>query len=425
MIGTAPPGGGRVTWGQRAGWVAAFGAAVVLVAISCAMNYKFGTTMGRTPEDGHIYGLAAVAADVLKALSPFVIVAAFRRKLWANFTAGIAVFLVVGAFALVGALGHLSLNRNDVTGKREVASTDYKELRSDEKRLNQNLAWIPQHRGVATIEADMRTAELQRMWTLTARCGNVQNAAGRQFCGDYNKLVAELGSAREAASIDAKLKEVKTKLAKFESGVVEADPQASSLSKLTGFEMGSVQIALLLLFVALLEVGSGLAPFAAAALIKSDIKAAKSATDEKTATEAATKTAPATTEQARKKDDDADNEPPADGENKSTVVHFPKPATAAKAETSTSAAMVAVPSIAAISATLSLPVKREAALPDLLGLIARIGTIPAEKHLAKRWGVHKATVNKWVRSAQWKAHIQRQKVGRSVRITGASHPLAA
>ena len=41
-------------------------AATVLLAVSMAMNYKFGASLGKTPTDQQIYGMASAAADCFK-----------------------------------------------------------------------------------------------------------------------------------------------------------------------------------------------------------------------------------------------------------------------------------------------------------------------------------------------------------------------
>ena len=55
-------------------------AAGVLLAVSAAMNYRFGFSLGKTEMDGQIYGLASAAADCFKALAPFFFFAAVRNK---------------------------------------------------------------------------------------------------------------------------------------------------------------------------------------------------------------------------------------------------------------------------------------------------------------------------------------------------------
>jgi hypothetical protein len=55
-------------------------AASVLLAVSAALNWSFGYSLGSTEFDGMILGAASVAADCFKALMPFFFFAAYR--LW-------------------------------------------------------------------------------------------------------------------------------------------------------------------------------------------------------------------------------------------------------------------------------------------------------------------------------------------------------
>src|SRR5262245_38286163 len=55
-------------------------AAGILLAVSAAMNYRFGFSLGKTAMDGQIYGLASAAADCFKALVPFFFFAAVRNR---------------------------------------------------------------------------------------------------------------------------------------------------------------------------------------------------------------------------------------------------------------------------------------------------------------------------------------------------------
>ena len=60
-------------------------AAGVLLAVSAAMNWRFGFSLGRTELDGQIYGAAsAAAADCMKALVPFFFFAAIRNRMWSQ-----------------------------------------------------------------------------------------------------------------------------------------------------------------------------------------------------------------------------------------------------------------------------------------------------------------------------------------------------
>ena len=55
-------------------------AAGVLLAVSAAMNWRFGYSLGKTELDGQIYGAASAAADCFKALVPFFFFAAIKNR---------------------------------------------------------------------------------------------------------------------------------------------------------------------------------------------------------------------------------------------------------------------------------------------------------------------------------------------------------
>ena len=112
-------------------------AAGVLLAVSAAMNWRFGFSLGRTEFDGQIYGAASAAADCLKALVPFFFFAAIRNKIWSQAAASALVWVVVTAYAMTSALGHAALNRFDSTGHRAQEAQTYKDLRTDLKRAEE------------------------------------------------------------------------------------------------------------------------------------------------------------------------------------------------------------------------------------------------------------------------------------------------
>lgn len=239
-------------------------AAGVLLAVSAAMNYRFGFSLGKTPTDGQIYGLASAAADCFKALAPFFFFAAVRSKMWSQAMAAAVVWLVVTAYSMTSAVGHAALNRLDTTGQRAVEAANYKDLRADAKRAQEQLAWIPQHRPAATVEADLNGMKSQRFWAATQGCTDATLKASRDFCQQFHKLSAELASARESAKLETRIAEITAKLGQGHGTVLaEADPQASVLSKLLGIDIDTVQTALTLFVALLIEIGSGFGMYVA------------------------------------------------------------------------------------------------------------------------------------------------------------------
>ena len=240
-------------------------AAGILLAVSAAMNYRFGFSLGKTAVDGQIYGLASAAADCFKALVPFFFFAALRNKMWSQALAAALVWTVVTGYSLTSALGHAALNRLDTSGKRAVEAATYADLRADSKRAQEQLTWIPQHRPPDTVQSELNALKAQRAWTNTAGCSDITGKSNREFCQQFHKLNAELASAMEAQKLETRIADVGARLAQTAgtTALAEADPQASVLAKLSGLKVELVQTALTLFVALLIEIGSGFGMYVA------------------------------------------------------------------------------------------------------------------------------------------------------------------
>lgn len=236
-----------------------------MLAVSAAMNWRFGYSLGTTEFDGLIYGAASAAADCLKALIPFFLFAAIRNRMWSQAAAAAVVGVVVTAYSLTSALGHAALNRLDTTGQRAQQTAVYQDMRSDVKRMEEQVGWIPKHRPAATVASEMNGLKNQIYWSRTQGCTVVNGKFNRDFCQQYHTLSAEHANAVQAADLSKKIMEVKAQLAKSgdsHTALTEADPQAAMLAKIGGLvfpdlKVDDVQMALTIFIALLLEVGSG------------------------------------------------------------------------------------------------------------------------------------------------------------------------
>lgn len=245
-------------------------AAGVLLAVSAAMNWRFGVNLGRTELDGQIYGAASAAADCFKALVPFFFFAAIRNRMWSQAAASALVWVVVTAYSLTSALGHAALNRFDTASQRTVAATNYGDLRGDLARAQEQLGWIPQHRPALMVSSEIDGAKTQKAWSFTNGCTNITGKQGRDFCQKYHALSAELAAATQATALETKISEIEAKLAAATGTSVmsEADPQAAVLAKLgaiflANLKVEDVQTAMTIFIALLLEVGSGFGMYVA------------------------------------------------------------------------------------------------------------------------------------------------------------------
>lgn len=245
-------------------------AAGVLLAVSAAMNWQFGYSLGRNPFDGQLYGAASAAADCMKALVPFYFFAAWRNREWAQAAASALVWSVVTAYSLTSALGNAAHSRNDTAGARLTQSQQYQDARADMKRAQDQLSWIPQHRPLATVQAEIEGLKANKAWGWSDGCKKLDGAAERKLCDRFHALEAEAGSAGQAAELEKRIQAAEGKLsgASSTAGAVEADPQAAVLASLLSVVLPGVKVTqvqtMMSVFVALLlEVGSGLGMFVA------------------------------------------------------------------------------------------------------------------------------------------------------------------
>lgn len=245
-------------------------AAGVLLAVSAAMNWRFGVSLGRTEMDGQIYGAASAAADCLKALVPFFFFAAVRNKVWSQAAASALVWVVVTAYSMTSALGHAALNRYDSTGQRAQLAQTYNDLRADLKRAEEQAGWIPQARPYEAVSSALEGLKAKREWKWTEGCAKTSGPQTRAFCQDFASLSAELASSKAIAESNNRISGIKAKIAHMEGSpaMSEADPQAKVLTEIAavvvpGVKIEDVQMALTIFVALLLEIGSGFGMYVA------------------------------------------------------------------------------------------------------------------------------------------------------------------
>ena len=246
-------------------------AAGVLLFVSAAMNWSFGFGLGKTPLESQILGAGSVGADVLKALIPFLVLYAMKHRSWMQAMAGILVWTICTTYSLTSSLGFAAHNRSDTVGERTLAVTQYGDLREQLKSVNAKLGWIPQHRSVAEVDADINAILDKRIKkgrnrgkTIGQVTKNFTNKSwySRHYGDKVLNLRKELAIAKNAETLYA---EKATLTGKLEStstkSVTTADPQAAILTQITGLSIEKVQLGLIILLSLLVEIGSGLGFF--------------------------------------------------------------------------------------------------------------------------------------------------------------------
>jgi hypothetical protein len=106
-------------------------------------------------------------------------------------------------------------------------------------------------------------------------CVETAGKTTREFCSHYNALKAELGTALRAAQIEARITELTGKLDKASSSSTsvrsEADPQAQTLSFLTGYDLHTSQGITIAIVAIMILACAGLGPYAAASMLQTPV----------------------------------------------------------------------------------------------------------------------------------------------------------
>ncbi len=235
-------------------------AALMLLAVSAAMNWQFGYSLGKTEFDSQVFGAASIAADGLKALLPFFIFAAWRNRNWSQALGGAALWAVCILYALTSALGFAALNRSDTSGSRTIQTEKYEDLRAQLNQVSQQQSWIEKHRAAGMVAADIEGAKQNVRWTTSEGCTNATVTLSREFCESYHRLQAELAAAKKDEVLQKQAAEIRAKLGEMDgrSAVKVADPQAAIISTLSGVDISRVEVGLTILITLLVELGSSL-----------------------------------------------------------------------------------------------------------------------------------------------------------------------
>lgn len=240
-------------------------AALVMCAISGAMNYLFMASLGKTPLEGHVLGAASAAADVLKALLPFFIAWGWAAGRIVASVSGTFAFLFFAGFSLLSAIGFAADNRGTLVDVRESTTQAYSRVQvllgDAEARRNA----LPAHRPASVVEEELSAHRQNRRWSATNECANATEAESRAFCTEYFRLRAELAAANEFDRLTkqiASLQGEDEKLRQDGAGQ-DSDPQVSLLSRITGQNPEPVRLALTIAVALLVEIGASLGLFLA------------------------------------------------------------------------------------------------------------------------------------------------------------------
>jgi hypothetical protein len=253
-------------------------ASLICLGVSAVANWRYGHTLARTEFDGHMYGAALAAGDVLMALMPFFFFAAVANfrvrpgKATIQMLASLVLWLATTVVAFQAAVSHSSTNRLDAASTRTVTATAYADVRTELTEAREARKRLQWHRPEATVKAEIEKHKTQRQWTLTTECTEPAGKAAREYCAQYQTFVSELGSAQQAAKLDTRIAELTAKSDKLTetSGnvvVSEADAGASTWARLFKIDLREMQSWITLALAGFIWLAASLGPYSSAAVL--------------------------------------------------------------------------------------------------------------------------------------------------------------
>lgn len=240
-------------------------AALVMCAVSAAMNYLFLSSLGKTPLEGQVLGAASAAADVLKALLPFFIAWSWQARRFAAVGTGSLAFVFFAGFSLLSALGFAADNRGVLVEARDTITSAYERMERETRDAETRLTGLPVHRPAAVVLEEIERHRQNRRWIATKECAEATEPQSRDFCAAYFGLRAELAAGQEAERLSGSITALQTEAAQLRGTGAgqDSDPQVSLLSRITGQAPEPVRFALIIAVAVLVEIGASLGLFLA------------------------------------------------------------------------------------------------------------------------------------------------------------------
>jgi hypothetical protein len=228
---------------------------VAMVVLSAFVNNSFGYSLGTTEKNAQIFGAVSVVAVGVMAVLPLRVSAHWSsgRKLSAGL--GVAVFVILVAYAVASSIGFGMQNRNHLAGSRETLNAQVKDDVAERDQAVARLKALDEHQPQAAVNAKVAGAKKDRRWDLTQGCTNVTAASSREFCQGIDRLSAELAMAATAAALERKIEGLNTSIDKLRqrgAGQI-ADPQSFGLALVFRVEQDVVRTGLSILLALVIE----------------------------------------------------------------------------------------------------------------------------------------------------------------------------
>lgn len=249
-------------------------ASLTLVATTAMLNWRFGYKLGGNDEvERLLFAWALLGADVVKALMPFSLALAVKKKDWLAAVAAAAIFAVATVSSYYAGIGLGSEHRLANEGANTATIDRRGDLKAGKERLEARISAAGPLPSPAVVESEIEAAFAKpvtpggrSLANFTDRCRRSMVAA-REACAGVAALQVKLEAARDLESATKSLRQIQEDLKGLDSDVQSADPQLDVLERVAKWvdvkaPREDIRTGLLLFLGLLLELGSGLGLYA-------------------------------------------------------------------------------------------------------------------------------------------------------------------
>jgi hypothetical protein len=239
-------------------YIAAIVLALVFTGISAASAYLFGTHIASGAK-GELFSVLGAAAEIVKALLPLAIAAAWTARQRTRVLVGCLMFLACMGWSLLSSIGNYSLARSENVTSTTTVQASYGDLKDQRDRAQRRIDAIGTQRTSSQIESEITAAKRDKLFDRSKACTEATAPESRVLCSAIDKLTGELAAAKEAESLQQQVSALSARMSGLDMNAVlrTADPQAAALARITGLNEDQVRDTIALFCAVLLELLSG------------------------------------------------------------------------------------------------------------------------------------------------------------------------
>jgi hypothetical protein len=236
-----------------------------MMAVSMGCNWLYLSSFSKTLGMVVLLSAGSVAVDILKALAPFWLSEAWKKRQFGQAGASLVVLVVAITISLASAIGFLAEMHSASVGGRSAVTEHYEEAAATLKDLRTQLSKASTARAVEVVEQQILALRQEPRWASTEGCTKDTVRSSREFCRELRALEVEIVVARQAKELRGQIAEVakKVETLKAMGGGTDADPRASLIGRMTGLAPPDVNYAIELCFAVLVEFSAAFGLFLA------------------------------------------------------------------------------------------------------------------------------------------------------------------